>query len=1083
MPETPGPRAQDQIFRLLITADLSELSRARELMEQVGLAAQLPGDRLFDLKVAVSEAAANAIEHAESDVEIAAWIMPDRVIVEVTNDGAFQPGLYKDDEHRRRGLGLPLMVSLADQVHVSRLSEGKTQVSLTFFLGNRVGLTGPGRVPRQSGRQEASIISSGKETGGGQPEPGPSEMPLAGATSAAQGRLADSTRWFGLLLPVFVVAITVLSVLQIEAAYNPVSVFTALNLIFLTLISLLVALLAARSFLAGQSTAVLFLGAGALSLGLGAAMAAAYVGGAKLSATPAIYNTAALLAGLCHLGGAITLRRSGPERAGSPRSYLPALAYLAVVVLLIILVALVNNDLWPAYFVQGSGATSVGFVVVWVAAGLFAASALLLRSSYSRSTPGFSHWYALGLGLIAVGLAGVSLQLTIGDPLNWVSRASQYLGGLCILVAVLSSVKATGSWVLPVDQALRESEDRYRSLVELSPEAILVHAGGRYVFANPAAVRLFGVKSATEIVGRDVLESVHPDDRETVARRIDQAYGGAVTPPRELRIIRSDGLPVQVEVIGTKVELSGKPAVQLVMRDTTERRQVEQALRSSLERHALAQRVTRTGFWDWDITTGNLVWSPEFFDLMGLERTSEPSFDVWLSALHPGDRGSALERINRSIEEHVSLGNEYRIVLPDGQERWIGALGDTSYASDGRPLRMCGICMDITDRKQAEVEREQLLVQKQALAAGAYARSLLEAALDPLVTISPAGKITDLNEATVKITGRKREELIGSDFSDYFTDPERARQGYHEAFANGSITDYPLVIQDKDGKLYDVLYNASVYTDPEGNVLGVFAAARDITALIMLEAQRSLTSRLQEALLDNLHGFPGVSFSHLYRSATKEALVGGDFYDVFEVKDRRIGVLIGDVSGHGVEAARVAILVKDVIHAFSHEFQRPHLILRETNDLLIEKQISGFVTVFLGLLDLTTGTLNYSSAGHPNAVLRAANGRVELLEAASAPLGVFADHSWKENRALLNKDDFLFLYTDGATEARRDHDFFGQERLLEVVKHWSETSPEGLPQEVLAEVLTFTGGVLADDMALLAIQLVEPPVRAFVPRS
>ena len=134
MPEASGPKEQDRFVCLLVPADLSELSKARRLMEEVGRAAGLPDDRIFDLQVAVSEAAANAIEHAASEVEIAAWRLPDRVIVEITNDGAFQPGLYKDDEHRRRGLGLPLVVSLADQVHVSRQPEGKTRVSLTFFL-------------------------------------------------------------------------------------------------------------------------------------------------------------------------------------------------------------------------------------------------------------------------------------------------------------------------------------------------------------------------------------------------------------------------------------------------------------------------------------------------------------------------------------------------------------------------------------------------------------------------------------------------------------------------------------------------------------------------------------------------------------------------------------------------------------------------------------------------------------------------------------------------------------------------------------------------------------------------------------
>ena len=111
-----------------------------------------------------------------------------------------------------------------------------------------------------------------------------------------------------------------------------------------------------------------------------------------------------------------------------------------------------------------------------------------------------------------------------------------------------------------------------------------------------------------------------------------------------------------------------------------------------------------------------------------------------------------------------------------------------------------------------------------------YARSLIEASLDPLVTISPDGKITDVNEATVKVTGLPREKLIGTDFSNYFTEPEKARLGYQQVFARGMVTDYPLTIRHVGGRLTDVLYNASVYRDVRGNVLGVFAAARDVTA-------------------------------------------------------------------------------------------------------------------------------------------------------------------------------------------------------------------------------------------------------------
>ena len=110
-----------------------------------------------------------------------------------------------------------------------------------------------------------------------------------------------------------------------------------------------------------------------------------------------------------------------------------------------------------------------------------------------------------------------------------------------------------------------------------------------------------------------------------------------------------------------------------------------------------------------------------------------------------------------------------------------------------------------------------------------YARSMIEASLDPLVTISPEGKITDVNEATTKVTGVSRDGLIGTDFSDYFTQPDKASEVYQRVFAEGMAVDYPLTIRHRDGALTDVLYNASVLRDAAGTVLGVFAAARDVT--------------------------------------------------------------------------------------------------------------------------------------------------------------------------------------------------------------------------------------------------------------
>ena len=116
-----------------------------------------------------------------------------------------------------------------------------------------------------------------------------------------------------------------------------------------------------------------------------------------------------------------------------------------------------------------------------------------------------------------------------------------------------------------------------------------------------------------------------------------------------------------------------------------------------------------------------------------------------------------------------------------------------------------------------------------------------------------------------------------------------------------------------------------------------------------------LFRRLQESLLDIPTELSGVKFGHLYRSATEQAQVGGDFYDVFEAKEGKIALLIGDVAGHGIEAARTATLVKDVVHAFIHQTLRTHEVLRRTNGLLIEKNLPGFVTLFLGILDTGNG--------------------------------------------------------------------------------------------------------------------------------
>ncbi|HYU16244.1 MAG TPA: PAS domain S-box protein [Candidatus Acidoferrum sp.] len=212
----------------------------------------------------------------------------------------------------------------------------------------------------------------------------------------------------------------------------------------------------------------------------------------------------------------------------------------------------------------------------------------------------------------------------------------------------------------------------------------------------------------------------------------------------------------------------------------------------------------------------------------------------------------------------------------DGRSISISLTVSPMFDSENALVGLSSIARDITERRRAD---------ESLRAASEYARSLIEASLDPLVTISPEGKITDVNEATIEATGVTREHLIGTDFSDYVTEPDKAREAYRQVFSQGSVTDYPLTIRHRDGPLIDVLYNASVYRDTGGEVLGVFAAARDVTA----QKQASHYARsLIEASLDPLVTISPEGKITDVNEATvratgvpRERLIGTDFSDYF----------------------------------------------------------------------------------------------------------------------------------------------------------------------------------------------------------
>jgi len=171
--------------------------------------------------------------------------------------------------------------------------------------------------------------------------------------------------------------------------------------------------------------------------------------------------------------------------------------------------------------------------------------------------------------------------------------------------------------------------------------------------------------------------------------------------------------------------------------------------------------------------------------------------------------------------------------------------------------------IDITEKKRLE---EQLVEVHN------YTRGLIESSLDALVTFDKNGFITDVNEETVRLTGCSREELVGSKFRDYFTDPDRASEGVRKSFDEGKVTDYELVLKSKTGQETIVSYNATVYKDESGKVKGVFAAARDIT-----EKMRKEADLIQAAKMGTL-GQMASGIAHELNQPLSVIKVGSDFF-------------------------------------------------------------------------------------------------------------------------------------------------------------------------------------------------------------
>lgn len=242
------------------------------------------------------------------------------------------------------------------------------------------------------------------------------------------------------------------------------------------------------------------------------------------------------------------------------------------------------------------------------------------------------------------------------------------------------------------------------------------------------------------------------------------------------------------------------------------------------------------------------------------------------------------------------------------------------------------------------------------------------------------------------------------------------------------------------------------------------------------QQNKHISQALQSGMKNDLQEVEGISAEGIYSSATADAFVGGDFYSMIKLPGRRACIIMGDVSGKGIEAASISSAVKTALSAYAWEGRTPARMVATLNEFLLGfSRVETFATLFVGIVDLATSSLTYCSAGHPPAILvPAQSGDAELLDVQSGVVGAFHDMEYKNGTVRLHEGDILLLYTDGTTEARSPEGaFFGETGLRDMIMNEVPRGFDGLLNRFLSTLDRYTGRRLDDDVAMVALRFDE----------
>jgi sigma-B regulation protein RsbU (phosphoserine phosphatase) len=221
---------------------------------------------------------------------------------------------------------------------------------------------------------------------------------------------------------------------------------------------------------------------------------------------------------------------------------------------------------------------------------------------------------------------------------------------------------------------------------------------------------------------------------------------------------------------------------------------------------------------------------------------------------------------------------------------------------------------------------------------------------------------------------------------------------------------------------------------------------------------------------------PGIRISALHQAAYDDSLVGGDFYDLMPIGNGRYGVMIGDVSGKGLEAAVYTAMARYMIQAYFGEDPDPEHVIAELNSALCGYiPVGRFVTLVYGILDTNADTFSYINAGHESPLLHTgSDGKVEYLQSSGPAVGALAEAAYATTTIDFQPGDMLIFYTNGATDARCEGKFLGADGIRKIVTTHIRKSAHDLPAAVVSSIRNYANGYLSDDVAIFVIERYKP---------